>query len=320
MTAPFILRATDTAGNPLYYSFAKAPGIININPLTNLAVAVAALKAGRPSPAELYANHTPYDMNEVSGAITEAVSNILNSLYPLLSRYYAERSDPLSDSYLVNKQGLDGLFDDVSFSVYNDTILGWTVTITRKDSNTTVFSSSISDLISSPNRAGLDINNIPTPKYYVTPGNTELTLKVQGNLPQGTLIKNVSFSVQLPLGISVNLDSSGLKELNGIYAVQNTAVPIGSAAGSNVYPPPLLSPTNNTLTVSMSSVDGFGAGDFIKIRCIVSTKRLMAATPPDSFSVTSASMYADIYNNQKLKGLTIVPVMFTDLPIYPPVY
>lgn len=301
MNAPFILRVDDTAGNTLYYSFAKEHGIVHINPLTNLAVTVAAA-AGNTDLSTLFAGHTK---DKISGAMSGAVSNIMNSLLPLLSRYHAETTDPLSGSYQVNKQGLDGLFDDVSF-----TVSGGIVTIARKDTNTTVFSSSISDLISSPNSAGLVINNLPTPTSYAMPGNAELTLKVQGNLPQGTLIKNVSFSVQLPLGISVTRDSNALNGLNGVNAVENTAVPVGTATGSNVYPPPLLSDMNNILTVSVSSPAGFGVGDFIKIRCIVSSPSLMDATTPASFSVTSSSIYSDIYSSQKLKGLIIVPDKF----------
>jgi hypothetical protein len=311
MTAPFILRADDKDGNALYYSFAKEPGIFHINPLTDLALTVAALKAGRLSPADLFANHTTSDMNAVAGAITGAVSNIMDSLNPLLSLYRA--NDPLSGSYQVNGQGLDGLFDDVAF-----TVSGGMVTIARKDTNTTVFSSALSDLISAPYSAGLDTNNLPTPRWYPTPGNAELTLKVQGNLPQGTLIKNVSFSVQLPLGISVDLDPPQPKRSKGFKAAVNTAVPILSATGSNVYPAPELSPVNNILTVTMSSVAGFEVGDFVKIRCIASSSSIMDSTTPDSFTVTSSSIYSDIYNNQKLKDLTIVPVAFIELPRVPP--
>jgi len=305
MKAPFILRADDKDGNPIYYSFARTPGIININPLTNLAVAVAAWKTRTLTPAELYAGHTASDMDAVSDAVIGSSWNIMNSLQPLLALYRAETADPLSDCIPVNRQGLDGLFDDVSFSVSSDA-----VTITRKDNDSTLFSSSLSGLASAPDSAGLDTDNLPTPKSYPTPGNTELTLKVEGNLPQGTLIRKVIFTVQLPLGISVALDSSDGKGLN---AVENTALPIGAAAGSNVYPAPTLSATNNILTVSMSSVAGFGAGDFIKIRCIVSYPSLMAATTPASFTVTSSSLHADINGNQKLKDLTIVPDKFTPL-------
>lgn len=295
MTAPFILRATDATGNDLY-SFAKAPGIVNINPLTNLAVAVAAENRNL---SELYANHT--NINIISRAIPDAVSNVMLSLKELLACYKVDyyQCDPLYGPYQVNKQGLDGLFDDVSF-----TVSGGLVTIKKKDTQTTpIFNGVFSQMSSSK-------NNLPARKTYVIPGNAELTLKVQGSLPSGTLIKNVIFSVQLPLGISVTLDPN---DLEGLNAVENTAIPIGTATGSNVYPTPAFSAVNNILTVSMTSVAGFSVGDFIKIRCIVSTPSLAAATSANSFSVIASQFYPDIYKNTKLKGLTIVPDKFAAL-------
>lgn len=306
MNAPFILRAVDAAGNPLYYSFARAPGIANINPLTSLALAVA---AGNTTLADLYASHTVSEMDAVSGVLPGTASHIMHSLRPLLALYQAESADPLAGLYQVNGQGLDGLFDDVSFSVSKDPVNGWMVDITRKDAQITpppqIFYNTFSNMTSS------SLKNLPAQKTYVIPGNAELTLKITGSLPQGTLIKNVSFSVQLPLGISVNLDPT---DPSGLTSVVNTAVPTGVAAGANVYLAPMLSTMNNILTVSMSSPAGFGVGNFIKIRCIVSTPSLMAATTPNYFSVTSSTMYADIYNSKKLNGLTIVPDKFTALP------
>ena len=301
MNAPFILRAVDAAGNPLYYSFARAPGIANINPLTNLALAVA---AGNTTLADLYANHTSDEMDAVSGVLPGTVSHIMHSLRPLLALYHADTADPLSGLYQVNNQGLDGLFDDVLFSVSNGTG-NVNITYTQTTPPTTIFTGVFGNMTSSA------LTNLPAQKTYVTPGNAELTLKVQGKLPHGTVIRNVSFSVQLPLGITVEIDPS---DPGGLTSVVNTAVPVGPATGANIFPAPTLSTTNNILTVSMSSVAGFGVGNFIKIRCLVSSPLLMAATTPGSFSVTSSTMYADIYNNKKLKGFTIVPDKFTALP------
>ncbi|MGD0842787.1 MAG: hypothetical protein ABSA06_00260 [Geobacteraceae bacterium] len=301
MNAPFILRAVDAAGNPLYYSFARAPGIANINPLTNLALAMA---AGNTTLATLYASHTVSEMDAVSGVLPGTVSHIMHSLRPLLALYHADTADPLSGLYQVNNQGLDGLFDDVLFSVSNGTG-NVNITYTQTTPPTTIFTGVFGNMTSSA------LTNLPAQKTYVTPGNAELTLKVQGKLPHGTVIRNVSFSVQLPLGITVEIDPS---DPGGLTSVVNTAVPVGPATGANIFPAPTLSTTNNILTVSMSSVAGFGVGNFIKIRCLVSSPLLMAATTPGSFSVTSSTMYADIYNNKKLKGFTIVPDKFTALP------
>ena len=134
------------------------------------------------------------------------------------------------------------------------------------------------------------------------PGNAVVTLKLQGNLPQGTVVRNLSLSLQLPLGVTVD---PGLSNVN-------TAVPIGPAGGSNVYPQPSLSATNNILTISMSSLAGFGAGDFLTIRCIVSSASLLTTITAADFKVIATTMYADIYKTGRLTGLAVVPETLVD--------
>jgi hypothetical protein len=299
LQAPFILRAIDTSGIILY-SFAKAPGTANINPLTNLAVAVAAGATSMQDLDGVFISHNSASMVGIANALTQATDNISSSLQPLLSLYGAQTADPLSGAYQVNSQGLDGLFDDVSFS-----ISGGTVTITRNDTNTMVFSSPIGVLKSSPYSAGLDTSNLPTPTSYPAPGNAVLTLQVNGSLPQGTLIKYVTLSLQLPLGVTVDIDPT---DPTGLTAAVNTAIPIGTAAGANVYPSPSLSSTNNILSIAMSSLAGFNTGEFLTIRVLVSSSSLISSTAAASFTITASNMYADIYKTQQLKGLTITPV------------
>jgi hypothetical protein len=301
LKAPFILRAIDTFGNILY-SFAKAPGTTNINPLTNLAVAIAAGATDMQDLDSLFINHNSSNMLNIANTITQINANINSSLKPLLTLYGAESADPFSGTYQDNKQGLDGLFDDVSFS-----ISGGIVTIVRNDTNTTVFSSPIGMLSSSANSAGLDTNNLPTPTSYPMPGNSLLTLKLNGALPQGTLVKYIFFSVQLPLGVNVDLDPT---DNTGLTSAVNTAIPIGTAEGANVYPAPTLSSTNNILNISISSLAGFNTGNFLTIRLIASSPSLFPSTTAASFTITASNMYGDIYRNQLLQGLTIVPVSF----------
>lgn len=288
LQAPFILKAADASGNT-WYSFAKAPGIVNINPLTNLVVAVAAGATDMQSLAELYATHNMATLQRIAGTVTSAAADITASLQPLLAMYGAATADPLNGPYAVNQQGLDAFFDQVAIGVS-----GGTATITRIDTRATVFSAPISNITSGT----VDTGGMPTPPQSYMPGNAVLTLNLQGSLPQGALVDNLSLSVQLPLGVTVDTGPAGM----------NTAVPIGTASGANVYPVPALSATNNVLTVSMSSLAGFGTGNFLTIRCIVSSASLMAAISATDFKVTTSSMYADIYKNQRLTGLTVVPV------------
>ncbi|NMC73751.1 MAG: cytochrome c, partial [Geobacteraceae bacterium] len=67
---------------------------------------------------------------------------------------------------------------------------------------------------------------------------------------------------------------------------------------------------NTTLKITMSSLAGFTTGDFMKVRLIVSSEALLSTAAGD-FSVASASLYSDIYKNDRLKGLTVVPVSVT---------
>jgi mono/diheme cytochrome c family protein len=101
----------------------------------------------------------------------------------------------------------------------------------------------------------------------------------------------------LPLGFTVD---EGASEIN-------TALPVEAAAHSNVYPVPLLLPTNNRLNVSLSSLNGFTTGNFLKIRCTVGSATLLATGAQD-FSVSSVKLFSDIYKNHSLKDLSIVPV------------
>ncbi|KAF0219898.1 MAG: hypothetical protein FD174_1622 [Geobacteraceae bacterium] len=357
LKAPFILMAVDASGNS-WYSFAKEPGVANINPLSNLAVAVAAGATDMRALADLYADHNIADMQGIANTIPRAFTDITSSLGPLLSLYGAASSDPLVSPYTVNKQGLDGLFDQVAINISEGK-----VSVTRKDTQVTIFSAPVGNITS----GAVDTASMPIPSHYYMPGNAVLTLKLQGDLPQGTLVKNISISVRLPYGITVlttaaegnakvyapscsqchpydttkpdnistlygsnlpalfktphqgvTLSSDQLDILTAYFesltnpqqaltADVNTAIPIGAATGSNVYPAPSLSATNNILNITMSSLTGFGTGDFITIRCIAPSPSLVTATTAASFSVTASSFYSDIYKNQKLKGLAVVP-------------
>jgi hypothetical protein len=245
---------------------------------------------------DLFVNHNSASMGSIANAINRASADISSSLQPLLSLYGAQTADPLTGSYTVNNQGLDGLFEQVAM-----TVSGGIVSITNQVSRTGIFTAPVGNITS----GDVNTNAMPTPASYPMPGNAVLTLKVDGDLAHGTLIRKLAVSVQLPLGVTVDPDPA---DATGLTAVVNTAIPTGAATGANVYPTPTLSVSNNILTVSMSSLAGFATGEFLSIRLIVSTAALMKTTTAASFSITSSSIYADIYKNQKLKGLAITPV------------
>jgi len=286
MQAPFLLRATDADGNNLY-SFAKAPGVAHINPLTTLATAAALGASGQEGMADIFENHNLSTLLGIAAALSGVQSDMTMTLEPLLSRYDAADADPFSGSYTVNHQGLDGLFDQVAITVADGVAV-----IRRRDSSAVIFSAPVTAL----SAGTLVTAALPTPVDYYLPGNAVLTLGVRGELPAGARIRSLSLALKLPLGVTADQGSSGI----------NTALPIGTASGANVYPQPSLTSANTVLKMSMSSLAGFTTGNVVKVRLIVSTAALLA-TAAEDFTVTSSDIFADIYKNERLKGLTVVP-------------
>ena len=290
MTAPFLLRATDADGNNLY-SFAGASGVAHINPLTSLATFSAAGAAGQDAMDDIFENHNRSTLQGIAAALSGVRSDMTVTLEPLLSRYDAADADPFSGSYTVNHQGLDGLFDQVAFSVS-----GGMVRVTNRNTSAVIFSAPI-DALSS---GSVSTSALPEPADYYLPGNAVLTLAVQGELPAGARIRSLTLSLKLPLGVTADQGPSGI----------NTALPTGTATGANVYPQPSLTSANTVLKMSMSSLAGFTTGNVVKVRLIVSTAALLA-TAAEDFTVTSSDIFADIYKNERLKGLTVVPETLT---------
>ena len=304
LRAPFILKSVDNLNNEMF-SYASAPGTVNINPLTTLAVAVASGATDSTSLTDLYDHYT----KGTATAITQmqmiiSTASITTSLQPLLASFGAATANPFTDPYLVNHQGLDDLFDKVAITISSggtNSSAGMVV-ITRRDDNTPVFTALLSDLMT----GAVHTNNIPAPAppaNEMVPGNSQLTLKVQGVLPQGALIKNASFSIRLPSGITVVTRQSMPATL-----VDYMAIPIGTAVGSNLYPAPTLSAVNNNiLQISLSSVTGFSAGDFLTIWYIDTSPYSIHMRTPSDFTITDAKFYSDIYKSHELQNITIVP-------------
>jgi len=277
---PYFLKAVDPQKN-CYYSFANATGRTNINPLTTATVVKASGSTDLKSLSALYDKHDHADVQKISDGMSEAYAALSASLNSLLANYGAEKTDAVSGAVTVNHQGLDGFFDQIAVTIENGAL-----TATNRTTQASILAADGTPIT----------GNIPLPSSYYSPGNAELTLQVQGNLAPDTLVRNLSFTLQLPLGVTIDPGSS----------VINTAIPIAGAKDSIVYPAPSLSATNNRLNVTLSSLAGFGTGDFLTIRCIVSSFPL-ANTSATDFSVLDSTMFADIYRNQPLKNLSIVP-------------
>jgi hypothetical protein len=130
-----------------------------------------------------------------------------------------------------------------------------------------------------------------------------LTLKVLGNLPQGTSIKNASFSIKLPLGITVVTTPTP----DSGTAIAETTIPVGTAAVVGTNSSATLSATNGILNISLSSVTGFSTGDFLTIRYTDSSSYLLPNRVASDFVISGTAFFADIYKNQKLLNLTVIP-------------
>lgn len=282
LKAPYLLKAIEPTGTT-WYSFAATRGLANINPLTTVAVAAATGSGDTESLAQFYATHDPAAMGALSRRLPAAVSDLTTALKPLLSIYGAAGADPLSGSYIVNQQGLDGFLDRLDFTISQGGVI-----ISNRSTGKEVFSAPIANLASgTANPVAL-----PQPAPLTINDNAAVNLAVKGTLPTGVAIQSATFTLQLPQG--VNVDS---------------ATPIDAAAGANIYAPAEVTQSGDKVTITLTSLNGFGTGNFLTIRCNVYSNTLADLGTAD-FTTISSALYSDIYQTQSLSGLSIVPTDF----------
>ena len=151
MTGPFILRATGHADGETHtlLSFADNPGTANINPLTNAVVASA---AGEDNPEVVYERPDRDRLNKIGRNLRSSKAEILDKLKPLLIKYNADNSDPVRGDYRADHSHLDGLFDNVKF-----TLIDGILTITNKQTGAIIFTGKVSDI----KNGEFDEDNLP---------------------------------------------------------------------------------------------------------------------------------------------------------------
>ncbi|TWJ16846.1 hypothetical protein [Geobacter argillaceus] len=296
LTSPLLVKAVGTASGSAVtlFSFAMAPGSVQVNPLTDLLVAGASGTQQRADLFALYSSHNRASLQTVANKMPQLTVNLRTALQPLLALYGADTLDPFSSAYHVNHQGLDGLFDDAAINIAN----GY-VTVTNRSSGAVIYSATLDNLANGT----LTSASLPTPITYPKPGNIRLTLQLNG-LPTGTLVRRLKTTIRLPLGVTVEQVRDPATQLPTGTAVVNTAIPSGGAGGAVIYPLPSLSATNNELTLELSSLNGFVGGEFLTLRCVVSYAALATVSAAD-FTVLKAELYGDIYKRQKLSGGTV---------------
>ena len=140
MKAPFIVEASGSAGGTGYtlHSFANGPGLANVNPLSEVAVASA---AGVADPGQVFKNPDIAVMQKISSQLNTSVSTLMAKLQPLLMQYGAENQDPIGGKYTINHTGLDGMFDNVKFTIANGVLA-----ITDAMTSGTIFNGMVSDM------------------------------------------------------------------------------------------------------------------------------------------------------------------------------
>ncbi|MBJ6724302.1 hypothetical protein [Geomesophilobacter sediminis] len=308
-TPPYLLKVVSVSGKDdpsaaALYSIATGPGTANINPITTAAVAAASGAADLAGLFQLFASHDAFDpvthattgarLSLVAAGFPHALSDVVSSLNQLLAPFGAAQDDPLGGFYAVNGQGLDGFLDQTTF-----TISGGNLTVNAASQGPNLFTGSLQDVVHGSVQTG-----ILTPPDGTLPGNAVLTLAVRGQLPSQSSIHYASLTLQLPPGFTVVEDSQAT--LAGA-SVPNTALPIEGALQSNIYPAPLLSAANNQLSLNVTTLGGFGTGNFLQIRCVASSALLLTTRAAD-FSILTATIYSDIYKNKRIKGLSVIPV------------
>jgi hypothetical protein len=161
---PFLLKA-GAAGHELC-SFATGAGTANINPISHLALSNA---AGVADPTTLYNTGTAADLQRVSANLSRSVAEIIAALQPLLTRY-GVIADPISGHYEANHLELDGILDQVNFSMSTSGV----ITITNRATGLTVFNGTIGNIP----QGSFHQNNMPVPLVVVTVDPATATVKL----------------------------------------------------------------------------------------------------------------------------------------------
>lgn len=206
---PFILKAQGTVASSNYtlYSFSSGPGITNINPFANLAVANAAESADL---ASLYAAPTVATMQSIAANLARAVTDIQTKLQPLLIAYSAT-ANPISGSYTTNHLGLDGVLDMVKV----DISATGTITLTNKLTNAIIYTGSISNFTNGT----LTSANIPQPPMVISV--TPATATVERN-HTATFTTSVFNSTNTQVIWSVVEAGGGTITSFGVYTAPST--------------------------------------------------------------------------------------------------
>jgi hypothetical protein len=149
---PFFLKAVGTSEGRDYtlYAIAVYCGTTNINPISHMATVAAAKDMDLNT---LFNNFRPVDLQNIAAFFQNAVSDVMQKLLPLTICNGVPNVNPVTDTFVANHQGLDGLFDLLNFDITPNEIK-----ITNKHNNAPIYLSQNGDIL----YGEINLSNIPT--------------------------------------------------------------------------------------------------------------------------------------------------------------
>lgn len=141
LAAPIFLKAEGAAGGSRVslYSVALEPGMTNINPMTDLALTMA---AGANHGQDVWDDPSKFKGNVTAISLSAALADIRNHIQPFLTAHGAEKADPFKDPIQLGS-GLDAVFDRLSFSIQKT---DGTVSVISRIDGTTLATTRISQI------------------------------------------------------------------------------------------------------------------------------------------------------------------------------
>ena len=119
-TKPFMLRVVgNTAGGTPYtlYSLAADAGTANINPMSNLVLANAAVAAGAGANLDNIYAAPGASLQAISNNVAQSLLGVQAVLKPQLTAAGVAAVNPITAAYSANHTGLDAVFDAAKISV-----------------------------------------------------------------------------------------------------------------------------------------------------------------------------------------------------------
>ena len=222
MTPPYILQAKGSAEGKEYklHSFAEGTGTANVNPLSDVIVACA---AGVSDASTAYDDDDGEHRKRIRTNLAGTVDMILAKLQPLLARYGATHTNPITSRYIANHLELDEMFDNVKITV-TDGILS----IVNEKTGAVIYNGNVTDIANGNFYPG---NIPPAPAAPIAPtGVTAVGGIGQVSLAWSSVSNATSYNVYYAT-------SSGVTSATGtkIAASTNSHLQTGLSAGTTYY-------------------------------------------------------------------------------------